>query len=216
MPAPGGNNPPVANPDVASTLELQPVTIAVLQNDTDPENTPLVVQSFQQPPGAAVTPTGGGGLIFQPALCTNGAVRFNYTASDGQATAQAQVTVNVTPDSKLCFHSLPPCRLYDTRSGPGRFQPGEIRVLTLAGSCGIPTGARAAAINVTAVNPSANGHFAIFPTGGGSGGTSTLSFSAGRPRANGVVLSLSAQGAITVQAAGAAVDLILDVSGWFE
>ena len=45
----GGNTPPVANPDTATTTLNTPVTIAVLANDTDANNDPLDVRGRDRP-----------------------------------------------------------------------------------------------------------------------------------------------------------------------
>ncbi|MDD2989865.1 MAG: retention module-containing protein, partial [Zoogloea sp.] len=95
------NDNPIANPDVATTLENTPVTVPVLGNDSDPEGDPLTVTSATVDPAlgsVAINPDGT--LTFTPAPNFNGPVVINYTISDGQGgTATSTVTVNVTPDN---------------------------------------------------------------------------------------------------------------------
>ncbi|MFL6291106.1 MAG: metallophosphoesterase family protein, partial [Thermoanaerobaculia bacterium] len=61
------------------------------------------------------------------------------------------------PSPELDFYTLPPCRLVDTRSS-SPLAAGVRASFPSAGSCGIPADARALALNVTAVNPSATGN----------------------------------------------------------
>ena len=50
-----GNDPPIARNDAATTAENSSVRIPVLQNDSDPDNDPLTVQSFTQPDNGQVS-----------------------------------------------------------------------------------------------------------------------------------------------------------------
>jgi hypothetical protein len=120
------------------------------------------------------------------------------------------------------FHTLPPCRLVDTRATDGPALNGGIaRTWVLAGNCGIPANATALALNLTATEPTASGHLTLFPAGATLPGTSTLNFSAAQTRANNAVLPLAADGsgALTGQAlvvGAGTVHVILDVAGYFE
>ncbi len=75
----------------------------------------------------------------------------------------------VPPQSKL--YPITPCRIADTRLTPNGNGAGPVlqanagRAFQIAGTCGIPATARSVVLNVTAVNATANGSFAIFPTG---------------------------------------------------
>jgi len=93
------NNPPVAQPDVATTTEDTPVTVAVLANDSDPDGDPLTVV------GVAVLAGGGTALInadgtitYTPGLNFNGTARLSYQIGDGRGLrSTAEVTLTVTP-----------------------------------------------------------------------------------------------------------------------
>ena len=75
----------------------------------------------------------------------------------------------VSPQSKL--FPITPCRVADTRIAPNGANAGPAlvanagRAFPIVGTCGIPATARAVVLNVTAVNATADGAFAIFPTG---------------------------------------------------
>lgn len=90
---------PIANPDSASTLATTLVSIPVLANDTD-DGSPsaLSIQSVTSPSfGSAVI--NGSNIDYTAESGKYGLDSFSYTISDGQFTATAEVTVNVTVDS---------------------------------------------------------------------------------------------------------------------
>ncbi|MHA3775299.1 Ig-like domain-containing protein [Verrucomicrobiota bacterium sgz303538] len=93
------NDEPSANDDVAETAEDTAKTIAVIGNDTDPDNDPLTVTVATVPAAqGTVTINSDGTLAFTPALNFNGTATINYTISDGHGgTSSAKVTVTVTP-----------------------------------------------------------------------------------------------------------------------
>jgi FtsP/CotA-like multicopper oxidase with cupredoxin domain len=112
--APSGNQPPVAEPDTATTQAGTAVTIPVLNNDHDPEKGtgPSAVRliavsnpSAAAPPGVPnVSITGTSVTYTPPADLTSGTDTFNYVICDGLDAVCADgllgvgtVTVNVTP-----------------------------------------------------------------------------------------------------------------------
>ncbi len=91
------NDVPVAVNDNATTPEDQPVTIAVLANDSDVDGNPLTVTAATSPNGT-VTINPDGTITFVPNANFNGPATITYTISDGRGgTATATATVNVTP-----------------------------------------------------------------------------------------------------------------------
>src|SRR5882724_9548537 len=93
----GTNDPPVANPDEATTAEDTPVTIAVLGNDTDVDGDPLTVSSASALHGTVVI-NDNGTLTYTPAANYNGPDTISYTANDGTVDSNvATVAVTVTP-----------------------------------------------------------------------------------------------------------------------
>jgi hypothetical protein len=123
------------------------------------------------------------------------------------------------PTGPTAFHTLPPCRLLDTRSADApALAAGSTRLFPAAGRCGVPETAKAIAANVTVATPSTAGDLRLSPAGAAAPLVSTVNFAAGQTRTNNAVLALGAGGRIAVQcdlAAGAA-QLIVDVSGYFE
>jgi hypothetical protein len=126
------------------------------------------------------------------------------------------------------FRAISPCRLVDTRGAVGDYggpslAAGAQRSFVAAGRCGLPDSVRAISGNVTAAAPTATGAVKILPGDRSGGATSTLSYVAGRTRANNFVTRLSGKsstlrwGAFTVVNDGPQpVDVVVDVNGYFE
>jgi hypothetical protein len=122
------------------------------------------------------------------------------------------------------FFTLPPCRVLDTRdpndpNGPA-IASGSYRQPMLVGKCGIPANVQSVSLNITIVNPAADGFLSLFPgQSGDSPSTSTINFRQGQVRANNQVVALNSDGSLMVFCAMAApgtVDYIIDVNGYFE
>ncbi|HWU86734.1 MAG TPA: Ig-like domain-containing protein, partial [Kofleriaceae bacterium] len=110
----GINDPPVATDDTATTLEDTPLAIAgsvLTANDTDPEGQTLTVTAVANATNGTVA-LAGGTVTFTPNANYNGAASFDYTVSDGAATATGHVAVTVTPVND------PPVANADTATTP--------------------------------------------------------------------------------------------------
>jgi uncharacterized repeat protein (TIGR02543 family) len=121
----------------------------------------------------------------------------------------------------LNFYTLTPCRVVDTRSGGGGvLTSGAVRIVPVAGVCGVPSDAVAVSINVTAVSPTTGGHLTVFPGNGAVPSTSTLNYGAGQTRANNAVVLLSTDNLGTLAAQAVVptgqVHLLIDVNGYFK
>ncbi|MFM7427515.1 MAG: Ig-like domain-containing protein [Elainella sp.] len=93
------NRVPTAVNDSATVTEGQTVTIAVLTNDTDPENNPLSLDSFTAPANGTVTQNPNGTLSYKANLNFAGTDSFTYIAKDsnGAKSSPATVSITVTP-----------------------------------------------------------------------------------------------------------------------
>ncbi len=127
--------------------------------------------------------------------------------------------------SGLDFYTLTPCRLVDTRNADGplagpALQAGAERTFVLTGNCGVPSTAKAVAVNVTAVSPAANGFLTLFPADQSLPVASTLNFvPTVSARANNAIISLAgdASGGIKVKdGSTGTVHFLLDVVGYFQ
>ena len=121
------------------------------------------------------------------------------------------------------FFTVAPCRLIDTRQagqGPALVS-GVPAVIDVHGVCGIPTTAKAIALNVTVLQPQGAGRLTLHPGNLSTPNTSTINFPAGVNLANNAILALASNGEGTLGitptvSGGGTVHVIVDVSGWFE
>jgi large repetitive protein len=93
------NDAPQAVNDAASTNEDTPIVISVLDNDSDPENDVLSVDSVEQPQNGSVS-NNGGSVTYTPHPDFHGSDTFSYAATDGNGgRAEAIVTIDVSPEN---------------------------------------------------------------------------------------------------------------------
>ena len=121
------------------------------------------------------------------------------------------------------YTPLVPARLLDTRpgnptldnqfAGIGRRDAGSTLQLDVGGRGGVPTGAAAAVVNITAVDPSSAGFVTVYPCDASPPLASSLNFAAGATIPNELISKLSSTGTICLYTT-AAVDLVVDVTGW--
>ena len=91
-------NSPTATDDTATTAEDTSVGVAVLANDTDPNNDTLTVTGATDPPHGTAAVQGDGTVLYTPDANYNGADAFSYTINDGTGhTDTGAVAVTVTP-----------------------------------------------------------------------------------------------------------------------
>jgi hypothetical protein len=120
------------------------------------------------------------------------------------------------------FTALTPCRVVDTRGTPGplggpALAANATRNFPVGGACGVPADAAALSMNVTVADATTAGTLTVYPGTGSAPGTSTLSFSGGRNRANNATMALIG-GFLSVvdhQTTGT-VNLIIDVNGFYR
>lgn len=120
------------------------------------------------------------------------------------------------PTGLTNFVALAPLRLADTRptsgiSGHTRLDGHTVRV-QVTGRGGVPVGATAAVLNVTATTTVAEGFVTVYPSGASRPDASNLNYEAGTSVPNMVTVKLGATGAVDVYSYASA-DIIVDVSG---
>ncbi|WP_044872622.1 Ig-like domain-containing protein [Pseudomonas sp. LFM046] len=111
-PAPPANQPPVANPDTASTSAGIAVTLDLTANDTDPDgNLPLSIANLGTVTVGTLAQSGNGAVIYTPPtqVAANEVVTFTYQVRDalGALSAPTDVSITVRPN-------LPPTVAPDT------------------------------------------------------------------------------------------------------
>jgi hypothetical protein len=139
------------------------------------------------------------------------------------AAAPRPATGAINVNSSLAFFSVTPCRAFDSRlpADAPALQAGTERLIQVGGSCGIPAGAKAVAANVTVTDATAAGSVQVYPGDGTAPSIPVVDFAANRTRANNTVVQLAGNGngslkALYSSTASQTVDLIVDVSGYFE
>jgi hypothetical protein len=152
------------------------------------------------------------------------------TAGDFEVVQRGwQPPASTTPVATDLF-TLAPCRLLDTRLAPNQVPPGPYggpavpprsdRILVAPGHCGIPSTAKAIALNVAAVNAPAAGYLSLFPGDVAAPFVSALNFSTGQTRANNAVVKLASSGSGTIAVRngtlGQSVHVVVDVFGYFQ
>jgi streptogramin lyase len=128
------------------------------------------------------------------------------------------------PPPAANFYTVSPCRVIDTRNPAGPYGGPALlseatRVFSMAGQCGIPSGATAIAVNVAVTQPTNGpGFLTVYPAGAARPLTSVINFRAGQTRANNAILPLSGSGGLSVycQQGGGTTHFILDVTGYFQ
>jgi hypothetical protein len=148
------------------------------------------------------------------------AVQLDLTNGVGTVASSLPTLVTVLPPLGANFYTVTPCRLFDTRLAGGALTTGTVRTIQATGSCGIPAGAEAISVNVTAVGPTGVGHVVVYPGNYPRPAVSTLNFGAFQNRANDAILGLASDGTGTLTAEGVVVNggtvhLLIDVNGYF-
>jgi uncharacterized repeat protein (TIGR01451 family) len=157
-----------------------------------------------------------------------GLVQISNTATiadDGANGTDPTPADNTGSDTTLVvgldyYTIVPPCRLLDTRTGPGTPITAAVETeVATSGLCSIPADAVALALNVTVIDPSNSGHIEIYPTAGARPFTSTVNFASGQVRPNNTIVSLESDGTFQVYfvipGPGNA-HLAVDVVGYFK
>ena len=124
----------------------------------------------------------------------------------------------VTPGSS--FASVSPARILDTRFGNGApaapVGAGQTVDVQITGQGGVPaTGVVAVAVNVTAVNPTAESFVTAWPAGENRPLASNLNLAGGVTRPNMVIVKIGAGGKVSLYNDAGTVDLLADVAGYY-
>jgi hypothetical protein len=122
------------------------------------------------------------------------------------------------------YYPLTPCRVVDTRNanstngGPALGLAVQ-RDFALRGNCGVPSTAKAVAMNIVVVNPLFGGYLTVWPSGAARPLAATLNFAVtDTALANGAIMGLStnAQDLSVLNGSNGPVHVVIDVSGYFQ
>jgi len=81
---------------------------------------------------------------------------------------------------------------------------------------GVPAGATAVVLNVTAINPSSGGYLTVWPAGVAQPVVSNLNFTRGEVVANSVIVPVSSSGKVSVYNSSGTTNIAVDVAGYFS
>ena len=111
------------------------------------------------------------------------------------------------------FTALPPARILDTRSGA---KVGTSTIdLQVTGRGGVPTGATAVVMNVTAVAPT-GGFITVWPAGEAQPGASSINTRSSSNIPNLVVAKIGAGGKVSLRNSSGTTHLLADVAGYYS
>lgn len=118
------------------------------------------------------------------------------------------------------FRNTAPTRIADTRTGVGTggassIAGGSHLSIQVTGMAGIPDGAKAVAVNLTAIDPSGQGNLRVYPDGAAVPGTSSVNYIPHVDKAAFAVVNVPADGKINIYSAGATIGLAVDVFGYY-
>ena len=152
---------------------------------------------------------------------TNGTATTAKMSARGACAATMPATLTgdsvTTPaDVRSGFTAVSPKRVMDTRTGVGaaKAKVGARRTVTVA-IPGLPAGATAVTVNVTATRPTATSYVSVYPGGTARPGASNLNVVAGQTIANQVTVALGSGNRVTLYNYAGTIDLIVDLSGYY-
>lgn len=143
------------------------------------------------------------------------------------ASSVATASAAAAPVGELAYNVITPCRVLDTRNTASRLPARTSIQVRVTGSdylaqggvahdCGVPAGASAVVVNLTAIMPAGPGFLSAYPSGGEFPGSSSLNYAAGDIRANEVLVRLG-EGTLPGLSVYSHddVDVAIDVVGFF-
>jgi len=139
--------------------------------------------------------------------------------STGTVDLIADVTGYYSATGTSTFSPATPLRVLDTRDGTGARQgalgAGGIVSTQVAGVGGVPAGATAVLLNVTATDPTDTGWLTAYPHGTDRPGTSSLNWTAGRTVSHQILVPV-VDGRVTFYNSTGSVNVTADLTGWFS
>jgi hypothetical protein len=125
------------------------------------------------------------------------------------------MTGNTTSAAESSYVSVAPYRVLDTRTSSHLAGDATLNVQVTGAASGVPAGAMAAVLNVTAVDPTAAGFLTVFPEGTTMPTVSNLNFAAGTIVPNLVTVGLSASGMVSIYLNTGSTNVLVDVEGYY-
>ncbi|WP_405524926.1 PKD domain-containing protein [Streptomyces canus] len=117
------------------------------------------------------------------------------------------------------YFPVSPTRVVDTRTGTGAAQ-GALGAksklsVKVAGTGGVPAGAKAVLVNLTGVKPTTSTWLSAYADGSALPGSSTLNLATGATRANLALVPVGSDGSIDIYNNSGSVNVVADVEGFY-
>jgi PKD repeat protein len=150
-------------------------------------------------------------------------VSVNYFSPIAGSSTHAVIDVYgyFKSDAPLKYRPITTCRAVDTRfadqGGPAPLGAPETRNFQIRGNCGVPTSAKAVAVNITSVGSAGPGYLIAYPSGGTLPAASYLTFDPGQGAlGNGGIVALSTLANDLAVTSANSTHVIIDVFGYFQ
>jgi len=136
-------------------------------------------------------------------------------------TLAANTTLRVSERSPItgqtgAYKALTGVRLLDTRTGNDPLGPGATRSIMIKGLAEVPVTATSVVLNVTGVQPSADGYLTAFASGTTRPSTSSLTLRKGVTAGNAVTATIGADGSVSIYNANGLTNITVDLMGVFD
>jgi hypothetical protein len=180
--------------------------------------------------GAPVPVAGGVAQTSTTTLAVGAhSLKAKFTPTDPTAFGASTSTVvpyAITPPPAQ-FTAVGPCRIFDTRSGPGSCSSapavpvapigaGKTLSVKVTGVETVPVDATAVVLNLTAVGATTTTFVTAWPTGSARPTTSNLNVNSSKAVPNMAVVPVGTGGKISFFNSAGSVNLIADISGYFS
>jgi len=181
--------------------------------------TPTLTETGTLPAGASFdTTTGILSLSSSPATGIGGSYPIQITATNTAGSVNQAFTLKVKPAGPV-YTPVSPVRVLDTRNGTGH--SGALGAnasfsLQVTGSNGVPSGATAVVLNVTATGPTASSFVTVWPDLTTRPTASNLNFTAGETIPNLVVVPVGSNGKVDFYNHTGSVNLVADLAGYYS
>ncbi len=145
---------------------------------------------------------------------------FVAVGTGGKVCFQSMTDVDLVVDLQgwypagSTYHGFAPVRALDTRESGSAVGPGTIREVPISGKYGVPAGATAVSVNVTAADTTGTAWVKVFPCGTPVPEASNNNTSPDRIVATQALVPIGANGAICL-ATLFPTNLVVDVQGYF-
>lgn len=149
---------------------------------------------------------------------TNTRVRVNGTgptATLSVSSTQAPPVAPVPMVGDLRFVPVAPARLLDTRTAQDPLAQMVRRDVQVTGRAGIPSNAKAVALNVTTVGSTTSTYVRVWPAGQPEPATSAMNTDASRTTGAGIMVGIGGEGKVSLLNNRGSTHAVVDVTGYY-